>query len=59
MPKIDITTDEQTLLLEALSQATGSAKRAQTTGKTPKIKEVYAEHERVLAALAGKIAGAK
>lgn len=59
MPKLDLTTDEQTIVLNALAQATSSAQRAQKTGKTPRIREVYLEHERVLRALEAKIAGAK
>lgn len=59
MPKLDITVDEQTIILEALAQATKSAQRAQNTGKTPQIKQVYLEFEKMLTAVSGKIAGAK
>lgn len=60
MPKLDITKDEQTIILEAMHQAVTSAQRQQNAKKgSPQIKEVYAVHERVLQALTLKIADAK
>lgn len=59
MPKIDLTNDEQTMIMEALNTEIKSAKRAQNAGKTPHIKEVYQTHERVLQTLSNKIATAK
>lgn len=59
MPKLDITEQEQHILVEALAQQVRSAQRAQKTGKTPRIQEVYKEHERVLTELETKVARAK
>lgn len=57
--KIELDVNEITIILNALDTETKSAKRAQTSGKTPQIKEVYAQHERVISALAAKIGNAK
>lgn len=57
--KLDLDNNEIAIILNALDNETKSAKRSQTSGKTPRIREVYAEHERVIAALAAKIATAK
>lgn len=59
MPKLDITADEQNQLLACIDTELKSAKRAQNTGKTPHIREVYATHERTLIKLHTKIADAK
>lgn len=59
MPILNITKDEQTQLMECINTELKSAKRAQNTGKTPHIREVYAQHERTLNALMGKVADAK
>lgn len=57
---LTLTKDETTLLLDAVEQAIGSAKRQQNMkGKTLTIKAVYEQHERTLQALKGKIADAK
>lgn len=59
MPKLDMTAEEVTIILNALDNEVKSAKRAQKTGKTPRIMEIYKEHERVLQALAAKVATSK
>lgn len=52
--------DEQTLLMDAIDQSIGSAKRQQNMkGKTATIKQVYEAHERTLQALKNKIAESK
>lgn len=57
---LQLTKDEQTLVLDALEQAISSAKRQQNTkGRTITIKEVYEKHERTLQAVKTKIAEAK
>jgi len=60
MPKLDITPDEKTIMLDALDQSISSAKRQQNMkGKTLTIKSVYEQHERTLQMLKNKIAEAK
>lgn len=59
MPKIELTTDEATMVLNAIDSEIKSAKRAQNTGKTPQIREVWATHQRVLESLSHKFANAK
>lgn len=59
MPKIDLNAQEQTMLMECINTEIKSAKRAQNTGKTPHIREVYAQHERTLNALLSKVADAR
>lgn len=60
MPNINVTKDEQTILMNAVADAVSSAKRQQNSKRgTPQIKEVYATHERVLNALLAKVADAK
>jgi len=55
LPKIDLTNAEVTELLNAVDLAAKSAKRAQNTGKTPQIKEVYRIHEQGLLNLEAKL----
>lgn len=57
--KIDINEQDQALLVQALDQSISSAKRGQTSGKTPQIQQVYAQHEATLHALKGKVVQAK
>lgn len=59
MPKIDLTEGEVTELLNALDMAGKSARRAQNTGRSPQIKEVWATHERSIQNLANKLMNAK
>lgn len=59
MAKIDLTTEETTALMNCIETELKSVKRAQNTGKTPHIKEVYLTHQRYLEALQSKIAQAK
>lgn len=60
MPNINLSKDEQTIVMEALSQSVSSAKRQQNAKRgTATIKEVYEKHERVLQTLLNKIADAK
>lgn len=59
MPKLDLTQDEITMLMNAMNTEIKSAKRSQNSGKTPQIKQIYYQHERTLAALCDKIASAK
>lgn len=59
MPKIELTHEEITEVLNALDSAEKSAKRAQNTGKSPQIKEVYRIHEAGIKALSAKFATAK
>lgn len=55
MPNIALTNDELTMIANALGKEVASAKRAQTSSKTPQIAEVYKTHEGVLKELEGKI----
>lgn len=57
--KLEITENEQPLLVSAIDQSIASAKRSQTSGKTPQIKQVYQQHESVLQALKAKVLAAK
>ena len=59
MPKLELTQDEITMILNAIDTETKSAKRAQNTGKTPQIREVWQTHQRTLESLSHKIAAAK
>lgn len=59
MPKIELTTDEVTMTLNAIDTEIKSAKRAQNTSKTPQLREVWATHQRVLESLSHKYANAK
>lgn len=57
--KIEITEDERAMLTVAVDQSIASAKRSQTSGKSPQIKQVYQVHEAALQALKGKIVSAR
>jgi len=59
MPKLDITNDEQNLIITCVETELKSAARAQNNGKTPQIKEVYGAQVKVLEALKTKINAAK
>lgn len=60
MAQLQLTQDEKTLLLDAIEQSIGSAKRQQNMkGKTITIKTVYEQHERTLQALKTKVAELK
>lgn len=59
MPKLEITEIEKHQLLEALNTEIKSCNRAQNSGKSPKIKEVYALQQRELQSLYHKVDGAK
>lgn len=45
MPRVEFTSEELTAIANALNQELVSAKRAQKTGKTPQIVQVYKLHE--------------
>jgi len=53
--QLNITKEEATIIANALAAEVTSAQRAQKTGKTPQIVEVYKIHEAVLKELEGKI----
>lgn len=59
MPKIDLTDNEVTLLLEGVDMLVKSARRAQNTGRSPQIKQVWQEHERQYIAMDTKLRAAK
>lgn len=60
MPKLELTKDEQVILVDALNLAKSSAARQQNAKKgSPMIKEVYAVAERVVTALLLKVQDAK
>lgn len=59
MPKVDLTPDEITMLAQCIETEAKSAKRAQTTSKTPQLKEVWLTHERALEALKVKVTSSK
>lgn len=59
MPTIKILDEHIPLLTTAIDQSIASAKRAQTSGKSPQIKQVYQQHEAELQALKGLIVNAK
>lgn len=52
--KVDFTTDELIMIASAINREVASASRAQKTGKTPHIIEVYKLHEAALKSLEGK-----
>lgn len=54
MPQMQLTQDECTAIADALKQQVTSAQRAQKTGKTPQIVEVYKLHEATLKELESK-----
>lgn len=54
MPQANLTQDEWTAIANALANEVRSAQRAQKTGKTPHIVEVYKIHEGVLKELEAK-----
>lgn len=53
--KLDINTDEQTILLAALDKELASSKRAQTTAKQPQIREVYNTYQRTVETLMARV----
>lgn len=55
MPQINLTADELTACANAIQAQVTSAQRAQKTGKTPQIVEVYRTHEGYLKELEGKL----
>jgi hypothetical protein len=59
MPKVDLDTNDITIIHDALDQAAKSAKRAQNTGKSPQIREVYAAHERAIHQVSAKLSTSK
>lgn len=59
MPKLDITTEEQHMIIEALITISKSAKRAQKTSQSPQIREVYQKHEQTITQVLLKVQAAK
>lgn len=59
MPKLEITEVERGELLEALHLSLKSAIRAQNTGRTPQIKEVWKIHEKGTRDMIHKVENAK
>lgn len=55
MPQANLTNDEWSFIAEAVRKEVTSAQRAQKTGKTPQIIEVYKMHEAVLKELEAKV----
>lgn len=55
MPALQLTNDELLALASTVDQAVASAQRAQKTGKSPQIVEVYRLHEATLGELKAKI----
>lgn len=54
MPNIQLTHDEINLVVDAINLSVTSAKRAQKSGKTPQITEVYRLHEVTLTDIGNK-----
>lgn len=59
MAKLELDQHELTTVLEGLHLLKKSAERAQKTGRTPQIIEVWKVHERAVTALELKISQAK
>lgn len=59
MPTIKLLDEQVPLLVTAIEQSIASAKRQQTSGKSPQIVQVYRQHETELQALKGLVINAK
>lgn len=59
MAKLELNENDTPLIVQALDQSIASAKRSQTSGKSPQIKQVYQQHESALQTLKAKILAAK
>lgn len=53
--KLDLNNGEMATILEGINQLKVSAQRAQKSGKTPRIQEVYREHETYLKKIETKL----